>query len=356
MLRAYVRARWDPGRVDDLRQTCTRALAADSTPGPPGTDGSPSSVPDFASSLPHSHAVGCVSAGTGGPMRRTHLLLLAVVVVVAGACVPLATPADTNHIEAMGTTTVDGWRYDTYRDRGYPCSRQRLPDVRHRHQGRVVDDRRRAAVGVSCTVAASGTSTSTGNPVPGTGPEGRGVVRVAALERLNNNGLFGKVRADPAGFRTLAVSYCSHDLYAGGDPPTRTTRTPTPDGKPRPTTGLLATKAAIAVRARALPDDEDVPPRRQRRFGGHLRRGVVDAAAGHRAGGRRRRREHRERRGVRRRQRGRDLHRRQPGTGVTGGRRPHPPRPRQHRQRAGQARVESVGSPCRSCTSGTTAT
>ena len=35
------------------------------------------------------------------------------------------------------------------------------------------------------------------------------------MQRLTNNGLLARVRADAAGFRTLAVSYCSHDVYGG---------------------------------------------------------------------------------------------------------------------------------------------
>jgi hypothetical protein len=47
------------------------------------------------------------------------------------------------------------------------------------------------------------------------------------------------------GFRTLAVSYCSHDVYAGADTPDLHNPNTTPDGKPRNTNGVLATKAAI---------------------------------------------------------------------------------------------------------------
>ena len=55
-------------------------------------------------------------------MRRSLALFAVLATLVGAACVPLATPADTTHIEPTGTTTVDGWRYDAYRDLGYPCS------------------------------------------------------------------------------------------------------------------------------------------------------------------------------------------------------------------------------------------
>jgi hypothetical protein len=85
---------------------------------------------------------------------------------------------------------------------------------------------------------------ASGNPVPGTGQK---VEESAAslTTHLTNNGLLARVRADAAGFRTLAVSYCSHDIYAGADTPDPHNPNTTPDGKPRPTNGLYSTKAAI---------------------------------------------------------------------------------------------------------------
>ena len=172
-------------------------------------------------------------------MRRTHVLLLALVVVVATACVPLATPADTSRIESMGTTTVDGWRYDAYRDRGYPCSISG-------YQTFVIGTK----VGASATEphplfvymhgGGVGYFDADGNPVPGPGQkvEESGT---SLTNRLTNNGLLGRIRQDPAGFRTLAVSYCSHDLYAGSVTPDPHNPNLTPEGGSRPTTGLPST-------------------------------------------------------------------------------------------------------------------
>jgi hypothetical protein len=83
-----------------------------------------------------------------------------------------------------------------------------------------------------------------GNPIPGVGQKVE--EDFASLRsRLVNNGLLAKVRADTAGFRTLAVSYCSHDIYGGVNTPDPNNPNTTPDGQPRPTNGILATKAAI---------------------------------------------------------------------------------------------------------------
>ncbi len=70
------------------------------------------------------------------------------------------------------------------------------------------------------------------------------------MTRLVDQGVGGKgllllVRNDPAAFRTVSVSYCSHDVYAGANSPDPNNPNTTPDGKPRLTNGLLATKAAI---------------------------------------------------------------------------------------------------------------
>jgi hypothetical protein len=85
---------------------------------------------------------------------------------------------------------------------------------------------------------------SAGNPVPGPGhkiEEGAASLR----GHLDNNGLLGRVRADAAQFRTLAVSYCNHDIYAGGDTPDPNNPNTTPDGAPRTTNGVFSPKAAI---------------------------------------------------------------------------------------------------------------
>jgi hypothetical protein len=57
--------------------------------------------------------------------------------------------------------------------------------------------------------------------------------------------LLGLIRGDAAGFRTLAVSYCSHDVYAGTNSTDPHNPNTTPDGRARTTNGIYATTAAI---------------------------------------------------------------------------------------------------------------
>jgi hypothetical protein len=83
-----------------------------------------------------------------------------------------------------------------------------------------------------------------GNPVPGTGQK---IEESASSlqQHLTNDGLMAKVRGDPAEFRTVAVSYCSHDVYAGTNTNDPHNPNVTPDGKPRTTNGVYEVKAAI---------------------------------------------------------------------------------------------------------------
>jgi hypothetical protein len=176
---------------------------------------------------------------------RRIALLVAGVVALSGltACSTLLLPGNTSSIAFVSTTTTGGWKYDYFRNRAYPCSISG-------YQTFVVGTR----VGSSDTSSqplwafmhggGAGYFDASGNPVPGTGQK---IEESAAslTTHLTNNGLLARVRADAAGFRTLAVSYCSHDIYAGADTPDPHNPNTTPDGKPRTTNGLYSTKAAI---------------------------------------------------------------------------------------------------------------
>jgi hypothetical protein len=91
-----------------------------------------------------------------------------------------------------------------------------------------------------------------GSPQPAPGQK-REEEAPALTQHLTANGLPAMIRADAAGFRMVAVSYCSHDIYSATstfDPynPNRT-----PDGELRRTNGTLATKAAIAFTQAKYP-------------------------------------------------------------------------------------------------------
>ncbi len=166
-----------------------------------------------------------------------------VAVTVLGACNLLALPGNTASIALVSTSTAGGWRYDYYRNTAYPCAVSG-------YQTFVIGTN----VGSSSTASSplwvfmhgggAGYFDAQGNPIPG--PDQKVEEAASALTaNLTNKGLLAKIRGDAAGFRTLAVSYCSHDVYAGTNSTDPHNPNTTPDGKPRTTNGVYATKAAI---------------------------------------------------------------------------------------------------------------
>lgn len=176
-------------------------------------------------------------------MRRLTGTLLATLALLGAACVPLAAPANTSKVVFLGSSTVGGWQYEAYRNEWYPCAVSG-------YQTFVVG----SPVGSSPTDAkplfvlmhggGAGYFDAAGNPVPGLGQKTEESA-ASLTNRLTNQGLLADVRADAAGFRTLAVSYCSHDVYGGAQNPDPHNPYTTPEGAPRLTTGLVSVKAAI---------------------------------------------------------------------------------------------------------------
>jgi hypothetical protein len=68
---------------------------------------------------------------------------------------------------------------------------------------------------------------------------------VGSMPGVGGLALMGKVLADPAGFRLLAVSMCNRDLYSGGGGLDPNNPNKLANGSAKTTNGLLATKAAI---------------------------------------------------------------------------------------------------------------
>lgn len=175
--------------------------------------------------------------------RIAPVAALVVALSTLAACTTLMLPADTSGIAFVSTTTTDGWKYDYYRDTTYPCAVSG-------YQTFVVGTK----IGSSNTAPAplwvfmhgggAGYFDTSGNPVPGPGQKTE--ESAASLTTyLTNNGLLAKVRADTAGFRTVAVSYCSHDVYAGANNLDPNNPNTIPGGKPRTTNGIYSVKAAI---------------------------------------------------------------------------------------------------------------
>ena len=177
-------------------------------------------------------------------MRRlARVLLGAAVIALSTACIPISSPAVTDRVTFLGSTTVDGWRYDGYRNEAYPCAISG-------YQTFVIGTRvgsDAATPGPLYTLmhgGGAGYFDPAGNPVPSAGQKVEEST-ASLTNRLTGPALIGDVRADAAGFRMLAVSYCSHDIYAGSMDPDPHNPNVTPDGFPRLTNGLAATKAAI---------------------------------------------------------------------------------------------------------------
>ena len=201
-------------------------------------------------------------------MRRAGgLVVIALIALVTAACVPpLSTKGDTASHPVREHDEPQRLEVRLLPEQRVPLQRQRLPDVRDRHEDRLVVDRRPRRSGRSCTAAARATSTR---------PATRSRTRTRRSRspparcntRLNNNGLLQRVRNDAAGFRTLAVSYCSHDDLRRGEH----TRPEQPEHDPRrqdaPDDRHPRDEGRDPVRPEPVPDDEDVPPRRERGLG-----------------------------------------------------------------------------------------
>jgi hypothetical protein len=186
-------------------------------------------------------------------MKRVLVVVFALLALVGlSACdVPLKTGGNTAKIEFLATTTQGGWRYDYYRNNAYPCSVSGYQTfVVGRKVGSIDADAR--PLWVFMHGGGAGYFDENGNPIPSRGQK---------IEedfdnlkgRLTNGGLLKNIRNDAAGFRTLAVSMCSHDIYAGMNTVDPHNANTTPDGKARPTTGLISTKAAIQFVQKTYP-------------------------------------------------------------------------------------------------------
>ena len=171
----------------------------------------------------------------------------------------------------MSTSTTEGWKFDSTATSPIPA-RSRLPDLRDRHQGRLVDAASRRS-GSACTAAASASSTRTATRSPGR-EQARG-----DGSRLIGSSADERSRPRPDATRPASgssrVSMCNHDIYGGGDQPDPNNPNTTPDGKPRTVNGLFATKAAIAFAEGAA-----TRPRRRSCTAGARARGRLGVAWG----------------------------------------------------------------------------
>jgi len=176
-------------------------------------------------------------------MKRALVVTLALALAVLTGCHPVGEPGKTSRIEFVGSSVVDGYKFDQYRNLDYPCSIAG-------YQSFVIGTK----VGSSDTVTRPlwvrmrgggvGFFDSTGNPQPSAGNKSEESA-ATSIGFVRDTGLMQLVRADAAAFRLVSVSMCNHDIYSGGDQPDPNNPNTLPDGTGRTVNGLFATKAAI---------------------------------------------------------------------------------------------------------------
>ncbi len=173
--------------------------------------------------------------------------------VAAGLTGCIATPGDTSQIQLVSSTTSNGWRYDFYRNNAYHCAISG-------YQTFVIGTQ----VGSSATATRPLWVKMHGGGVGYFDPTGKAQPSAAnkteesatALRNRLDDGLSTRVTSGPEGWRFLAVSMCSHDIYAGTNTPDANNPNTNVDGTPVTTNGLLATKAAIDYTMRQYPTDD----------------------------------------------------------------------------------------------------
>ena len=181
-----------------------------------------------------------VRAGAG---RVATVCLVGGVAALLSGCTTVDQPGKTSKIEFVSSSTVGGYKYDYYRNLSYPCS---ISGYQTFVIGTKVGSSDTATGRCGCRMRGGGVGwfDAAGKPAAHGGAEDRGVGRQP--DRLpRRHRLVGLVKADAAGFRLVSVSMCDHDLYAGGDEPDPNNPNTQPDGSPRTTNGLFATKAAM---------------------------------------------------------------------------------------------------------------
>lgn len=176
-------------------------------------------------------------------MKPALALALALGVLPLAGCYQVGAAGKTNRIELVGTSVVDGYKFDQYRNLSYPCS---ISGYQTFVIGTKVgsSDTQTRPLWVRMRGGGVGYFDSSGKPQPSAGNKSEESA-ATSIGFVRDTGLMALVRADPAAFRLLSVSMCNHDIYSGGDQPDPNNPNTLPDGSGRTVNGLFATKAAI---------------------------------------------------------------------------------------------------------------
>jgi hypothetical protein len=166
-----------------------------------------------------------------------------VAVALTGCYADLKSAGRTDFIQFVSSSTSDGWKFDYYRNTYYPCSISGYQTfVIGTKVGSSPTDTR--PLWVRMRGGGVGWFDSNGNPQPSAANKSEESA-ATSIGFVPDRALTGLVRNDAAGFRLVSVSMCNHDIYSGGYQPDPNNPNTTPDGSPRYTNGLFATKAAI---------------------------------------------------------------------------------------------------------------
>jgi hypothetical protein len=178
-------------------------------------------------------------------MRARALVLapLALAIALLTGCHTVNEPGKTDKIEFVGSSVVDGYKFDQYRNLSYPCS---IAGYQTFVIGTKVgsSDTATRPLWVRMRGGGVGFFDQNGNPQPSAGNKSEESA-ATSIGFVKDTGLMKLVRADAAGFRLVSVSMCNHDIYSGGDNPDPNNPNTLPDGSGRTVNGLFATKAAI---------------------------------------------------------------------------------------------------------------
>ena len=163
-------------------------------------------------------------------------------------------PGDTSQIQLVSQTTTGGWRYQFFRNLAYGCS---ISGYQTFVIGTKVGSSNAASEPLWVKMHGGGVGyfNAAGTPIPAShkAEESR-----ASLINNVDDGIMANAMAAPDGFRLVIVSMCSHDAYAGADTVDANNPNTMPDGTPRTTNGLLATKAAVQYASATYPTDDVV--------------------------------------------------------------------------------------------------
>lgn len=180
------------------------------------------------------------------------LATLLIPAATASAVQPLDSPGEIDRIEfVQSATTPDGLTWDFFRNLDYPCS---ISGYQTFAIGTRTgsDPSAPEPLWVRMRGGGVGYFDASGNPQPGAGNKTENDFSTL-IGFTEGNDLNKRINAGTEAFRNLSVSMCSHDIYAGGDQVDPNNPNLTPEGQPRHTNGLLATKAAIRFTQERYP-------------------------------------------------------------------------------------------------------